>query len=116
MMLKRNKKPLKSAKKGPTQKGSDAKWHTIGKYIALGWGSELPRGSATDFTTLGKSTSPKYNNIKEQNNRTVNKDKGTAQDAEPPIPYKEIIDYLNRKTGAHYKPSSKANQIKLIKD
>ena len=41
-------------------------------------------------------------------------DKGTAQDAEPPIPYKEIIDYLNHKTGAHYKPSSKANQ-KLIK-
>lgn len=86
----------------------------LGKYIALGWGSELPRGSATDFTTLGKPTSPKYNNIKEQNNRTVNKDKGTAQDAEPPIPYKEIIDYLNQKTGAHYKPSSKANQ-KLIK-
>lgn len=86
----------------------------LGKYIALGWGSELPRGSATDFTTLGKPTSPKYNNIKEQNNRTVNKDKGTAQDAEPPIPYKEIIDYLNHKTGAHYKPSSKANQ-KLIK-
>ena len=33
---------------------------------------------------------------------------------EPPIPYKEIIDYLNQKTGAHYKPSSKANQ-RLIK-
>ncbi len=29
---------------------------------------------------------------------------------EPPIPYKEIIDYLNQKTGAHYKPSSKANR------
>lgn len=86
----------------------------LGKYIALGWGSELLGGSATDFTTLGKPTSPKYNNIKEQNNRTVNKDKGTAQDAEPPIPYKEIIDYLNHKTGAHYKPSSKANK-KLIK-
>ena len=30
------------------------------------------------------------------------------------IPYKEIIDYLNQKTGAHYKPTSKANQ-RLIK-
>lgn len=33
---------------------------------------------------------------------------------EPPIPYQQIIDYLNQKTGAHYKPSSKANQ-RLIK-
>lgn len=29
---------------------------------------------------------------------------------EPPIPYKEIISYLNKKTGAHYKPSSKTTQ------
>lgn len=32
---------------------------------------------------------------------------GTAQDAEPPIPYKEIIDYLNQKTGQGLKPTTK---------
>lgn len=32
------------------------------------------------------------------------------EDKSEPIPYKEIIDYLNQKTGAHYKASSKANQ------
>ena len=32
---------------------------------------------------------------------------GTAQDAEPPIPYKEIVDYLNQKTGQGLKPTTK---------
>ena len=39
---------------------------------------------------------------------------GTAQDAEPPIPYKEIVDYLNQKTGAKYKATTKPTQ-RLIK-
>lgn len=43
---------------------------------------------------------------------TIESNKDNSQSS--PILYKEIIDYLNQKTGAHYKSSSKANQ-KLIK-
>lgn len=78
------------------------------KCISLGWCDEFHKGSEADFTTLVKPTSHKKNNIKEQNNRTTNKD--SLADAEHHIPYEEIIDYLNQKTGAHYKASSKANQ------
>lgn len=88
---------------------------TLGKYISLGWGSSLPQGREEDFTRVGKHTSPKYNNVIEHKNRTNNINKGPAKKAEPEeIPYKEIIDYLNSKTKAHYKASSKVNQ-RLIK-
>lgn len=88
---------------------------TLGKYISLGWGSSLPQGREADFTRVGKHTSPKYNNVIEHKNRTNNINKGSAKKAEPEeIPYKEIIDYLNSKTKAHYKASSKVNQ-RLIK-
>lgn len=84
---------------------------TLGKYISLGWGNTLPEGGETDFTRVGKHISPKYNNIKEQNNRTNNINKGSAKKAEPDnIPYQEILDYLNSKTKAHYKASSAVNQ------
>lgn len=82
----------------------------------------------TDLAETGKTggrktRAPENPTLRNNNNKNYQykeltierkEDKGTAQDAEPPIPYKEIIDYLNQKTGAHYKPSSKANQ-KLIK-
>lgn len=85
---------------------------TLGKYISLGWGNSLPQGGETDFTRVGKHTSPKYNKIIDQSNRTeedINSSPAKKQD-EPPIPYKEIIDYLNQKTGTHYKSSSKATR------
>lgn len=88
---------------------------TLGKYISLGWGSTLPEGREADFPRVGKHTSPKYNNLIEHKNRTNNINKGPAKKAEPKEPpYKEIIDYLNQKTKAHYKASSKVNQ-RLIK-
>lgn len=82
----------------------------------LGWSSGQHHPSTADNTTLVRSTVHKENNIKEQDNRTINKDidSSSAQQNEPPIPYQDIINYLNQKTGAHYKPSSKANQ-RLIK-
>lgn len=46
--------------------------------------------------------------------KSKSKSINSSTKVEPPIPYKEIIQYLNQKTGAHYRPSSKANQ-KLIK-
>lgn len=57
------------------------------------------------------------NNIKKYQYKEIsierNKNNSSTK-VEPPIPYQQIIDYLNRKTGAHYKTSSKANQ-RLIK-
>lgn len=84
---------------------------SLGTYMSLGWGNPRHQGSDTDFTPLVTPTSPKYNNIKEQNNRTNNINKGSAKKAEPDnIPYQEILDYLNLKTKAHYKASSGVNQ------
>lgn len=40
--------------------------------------------------------------------KSKSKRKGTAKDAKPLIPYKEIIDYLNQKTGQGLKPTTKA--------
>ncbi|MBW0441363.1 conserved phage C-terminal domain-containing protein, partial [Lactobacillus crispatus] len=51
------------------------------------------------------------------NNRTTNRtveDTYSSADAEPPIPYKEIIDYLNKKTNQHLRYQTKAYQ-KLIR-
>lgn len=82
------------------------------KYISLRWCDELHEGSEVDFTTLVKPTSHKKNSIKEQNNRTTNKD--SPADAEHHIPYEEIVDYLNQKTSANYKSTTKPTQ-RLIK-
>ena len=84
---------------------------TLWKYTSAGWGNSLPQGKEADFHRVGKHTSTKYSNIKEQNNRTDNINKGSAKKAEPDnIPYQEILDYLNSKTKAHYKASSGVNQ------
>ena len=85
---------------------------TLGTYMSLGWGQARHEGGDTNVTRVVTPTSPKYNNIKEQNNRTTNKD--SPADAEPPIPYQQIIDYLNTKTGAKYRATTKVYQ-KLIK-
>ena len=63
-----------------------------------------------------------YTDTTSETNNNRDKSQVTYQQPQPSkkkeksesIPYKEIIDYLNQKTGAHYKPNSKANQ-KLIK-
>lgn len=85
---------------------------TLGKYISLGWGNSLPQGGETDFTRVGKHTSPKYNKIIDQSNRTeedINSSPAKKQD-EPPIPYKEIINYLNFKTRKHLDYRTKSYQ------
>ena len=55
--------------------------------------------------------------LRNNNNKNYQQQEVTKiskEDKSESIPYKEIIDYLNQKTGAHYKPTSKANQ-RLIK-
>lgn len=46
---------------------------TLGKYISLGWGSRFPEGKEVNFPRVGKHTSPKYNKIIDQSNRTDNR-------------------------------------------
>lgn len=45
----------------------------LGKYISLGWGSRFPEGKEVNFPRVGKHTSPKYNKIIDQSNRTDNR-------------------------------------------
>lgn len=45
----------------------------LGKYISLGWGSQFPEGKEVNFPRVGKHTSPKYNKIIDQSNRTDNR-------------------------------------------
>ncbi|RVU69796.1 hypothetical protein EJK17_11175, partial [Lactobacillus xujianguonis] len=64
-----------------------------------------------DYTETTSDTNK--NNDKSQ--MTYQQSRSTKkEDKSESIPYQQIIDYLNQKTGAHYKPSSKANQ-RLIK-
>lgn len=87
--------------------------------MSLGWRHGGHGGSGTDVTPLVTPTPPKYNNIKDQYNRSINNNMSGepspshSADAER-IPYKQIVDYLNKKAGTHYKATSKATQ-KLIK-
>lgn len=75
--------------------GTDQNDHTYTRYY-------------TETTSDTNKNSDKSQVTYQQSQSTKKEDKSES------IPYKEIIDYLNHKTGAHYKPSSKANQ-RLIK-
>lgn len=85
---------------------------TLGTYMSLGWGQARHDGGDTGVTRVVTPTSPKYNKIKEQGNRTeedINSSPAKKQD-EPPIPYKEIINYLNFKTRKHLDYRTKSYQ------
>lgn len=45
---------------------------TLGTYMSLGWGQARPEGRDTDVTRVVTPTSPKYNKIIDQSNRTSN--------------------------------------------
>lgn len=82
------------------------------KYISIGWGNELHGGSEAGFYTLVKPTSHKKNRDNRTINRTeedINSSPAKKQD-EPPIPYKEIINYLNFKTRKHLDYRTKSYQ------
>lgn len=92
--------------------GEDSK-QVIGRYITLGpaLGHDSDEWSA-DVTTGGRSQaqpSPSHADdhkdisIRDQKNISV-KDTGQAKSLpEEKIPYKKILDYLNQKTGKHYR-------------
>ena len=60
----------------------------LGKYISLGWGSRFPEGKEVNFPRVGKHTSPKYNKIIDQSNRTSN----TSSSSKPSSSKDEIKD------------------------
>lgn len=89
------------------------------KAASLGWGNPLHGGGVTEFTGVVNPVTPKKNNIKEQKNRTDkdigqvepdNPSKSKSSEEKEEIPYKEIIDYLNKKTGRRFPASAKRNR------
>lgn len=87
---------------------------TLGQSAVLGWGNVLTEGRPTTKPRVGQPTGHKKSSLREQSKRT---DKDIGQAEPDDIPYKEIIDYLNKKTNRpknkYFKASSKTNR-KLI--
>lgn len=81
----------------------DTRWITI---VAEGRQENLPRGRQEKCPDNNTSFTTTVNN-------TNNKDILSGK-AEPHIPFEEIVDYLNEKTGSRYKHTSKKTQS-LIK-
>ncbi|GHV97860.1 hypothetical protein lacNasYZ03_11360 [Lactobacillus nasalidis] len=104
---------------------SDDKKQILGRYITLG--PSLGRGSAqglAEDTTggrsqaqprVGRNDDPKYINLRDQENISVEEDRVEQSSTTPAerIPYQQIIDYLNEKTGSRYK--NVAGNQKMIK-
>lgn len=80
---------------------------TLGQANILGWGLPRAEGRVAASPRVGNRNDHKENNIKEQKNRT---DKDIGQVEPDNIPYKEIIAYLNEKTGRDYKPVAAKNK------
>ena len=80
---------------------------TLGQSAVLGWGNALTEGRSIAKPRVGQPTDHKKNSIKEQKNRT---DKDIGQAEPDDIPYKEIIDRLNKKTGRRFPATAKRNR------
>ena len=80
---------------------------TLGQSAGLGWGNALTEGRSIAKPRVGQPTDHKKNSIREQYKRT---DKDIGQAEPDDIPYKEIIDYLNKKTGRRFPATAKRNR------
>lgn len=92
---------------------------TLGQANILGWGLPQAEGRVAASPRVGNRNDHKENNIKEQKNRTDkdigqvepdNPSKSKSSEEKEEIPYKEIIDYLNKKTGRRFPASAKRNR------
>lgn len=61
---------------------------TLGTYMSLGWGQARHKGGDTDVTRVVTPTSPKYNKIIDQSNRTSN----TSSSSKPSSSKDELKD------------------------
>ncbi|WP_246011990.1 conserved phage C-terminal domain-containing protein, partial [Lactobacillus xujianguonis] len=77
-------------------------------------GKKVHDQKGRNFPIKSEETSQPIPKTSTKTSSETSTNKNSASKDAPRIPYKEVIDYLNQKTGAHYKPSSKANQ-RLIK-
>ena len=80
---------------------------TLGQSAVLGWGNVLTEGRPTTKPRVGQPTGHKKSSLREQSKRT---DKDIGQAEPDDIPYKEIIDYLNKKTGRRFPATAKRNR------
>lgn len=102
-----NRKIVKDSQNGAIKGRIISAGATLVKSASLGWCSPFHEGSEQEFTGVVNPVTPKKNNIKEQKNRT---DKDIGQAEPDDIPYKEIIDYLNKKTGRRFPATAKRNR------
>lgn len=75
------------------------------------YGKNLPHPMENNFyTPIEKKVKDNNTSFNNTFNNTVNKRDIVEQSPTTPIPYAEIIDYLNQKTGKHFKATSEENQ------
>lgn len=67
---------------------------TLGTYMSLGWGQARHEGGDTDVTRVGKHTSPKYNKIIDQSNRTDNR----SSSSKPSSSSNEVKDPFSKQS------------------
>ena len=98
----------------PNQKGNDVKMDE--NVPKMRQNTSDAKGIRCEKHSMQNGTLRNNNNknYQQQEVSTERNKENSSTKKKSAIPYKEIIDYLNRKTGAHYKPTSSANQ-RLIK-
>ncbi|MCC4373847.1 conserved phage C-terminal domain-containing protein [Limosilactobacillus reuteri] len=76
-------------------------------------GKNLPNGDGQNYP-IGEeeSTQPIPRDYQETTQKTTTRDKGQAQPAQPSIAAqrREVVEYLNQKTGKHFKPNADGNK------
>lgn len=65
---------------------------TLGTYMSLGWGQARHEGGDTDVTRVVTPTSPKYNKLIDQSNRSSNTSSNTSSSSKPSSSNDEIKD------------------------
>lgn len=76
-------------------------------------GTKSPTENRTTSPSQKGTSSPKqYHRLPETTSKTTTENKGQAQPAQPSIAAqrREVVEYLNQKTGKHFKPNADGNK------
>ena len=82
---------------------------TLVKANSWGWRTVDRNPHEPEIVTPTIERSPKYNNLKDQHNRSF-KDNSQAEPDDITQIRKDVVDYLNRKLGTQYKPNASKNK------
>ena len=97
------------------EKSLDSKFTKNIYYLHNKVGEEIPYPKSSDTTSSDtRNQDTNSNNLNSNNLNSNNKDIYSSAKAKQQIPYKEIIEYLNKATNKNYKHTASGNK-KLIK-